>query len=100
MEGFSYDFFILAFTGASFYSIYCLIGYFTEISGTGTVVLGDLLFALLTSLVLLVEMYQFHIYPAGRNKMSLQAVATAIILWAFVIINIALVEVWKVIPRS
>lgn len=91
MEGYSLNYFVLAFCGSAWYCMYSCIGFFTPIEGSGTVVLGDLIFAIENIVMMIFQAYQFYIYPRGKNHLSGSTVIICILIWIFVICNIFLI---------
>ena len=59
-----------------------------------------MVFALLTSVFVFIEMGQFWIYPAGKNVISGKTIIISVVMWVFIGANIFLVEIWQVIPRT
>ena len=57
--------------GYAFYGIYTTIGYFTDIQGAGTVLLGDLLFVYHAIPLVILMAVQCWYYPKGKNKISI-----------------------------
>ncbi len=63
VEGFSLDYLILNICGYTFYGIYSTIGFFTDIKGAGTVLLGDLIFVYHAIPMVIILAIQCVIYP-------------------------------------
>jgi cystinosin len=80
----SLDFLVLNICGFVFYAIYSTIGFFTDIKGAGTVVLGDLIFAYHALVMVLIWLVQAVIYPKGKNRLSRRTLIICIGLWGFV----------------
>ena len=100
MQGYNYDYYIMAVNGTIFYLIYCMLGFFTNIKGAGTVLLGDLLWTVFNACFLIIQMVQFCIYPTGNNRITARSVIPSIFLWALVISNILFVELFGVIQPT
>ncbi len=65
VEGFSLDYLILNISGYIFYVIYSNVGYFTDLKGAGTVVIGDLIFVYHALLMVAIQIIQCLIYPVS-----------------------------------
>ena len=62
VEGFSLDYLVLNITGYTFYTIYSSVGYFTDITGAGTVVIADLFFVYHAGVMTIIQIIQCCIY--------------------------------------
>jgi len=94
VEGFSLDYLIFNITGYTLYTIYSSIGYFTDIQGAGTVVIGDLIFVYHSVLMIIIQSIQCLIYEViscltqhGKNKISKQTIVIVITIWLIIIIE-------------
>jgi hypothetical protein len=63
VEGFSMNYLTLNITGYSLYTIYLSAGYFTHLSGAGTVVIADIIFVYHAMFFIIVHSIQAVIYP-------------------------------------
>lgn len=63
VEGYSYNYFVMNFSGYLLYTLYMSIGYFTTIKGAGTVVIADLLFVYHAMFMMILYSIQFLMYP-------------------------------------
>ena len=70
----SLDFLALNICGFAFYAIYSSIGFFTTLTGAGTVVLADIVFAYHALIMVLIWLCQTFIYPHGKNTLSKKAI--------------------------
>lgn len=94
MEGMSVDFYLLALNANIFYAIYSVAGYL-HYPGTGTVLLGDMLYPCCTLLLAVVEGLQFLYYPSGVNVVARKTLLFTLACWIFIIFNLLFTEVFS-----
>ena len=73
--------------GYILYGIYSTVGYFTTISGAGTVVLADIIFVYHAITMVIIQTIQACIYPRGKNRISGYTIALCISIWIFVLVE-------------
>ena len=86
VEGYELNYLVMNISGYTFYGIYSTIGFFTNISGAGTVVIADLIFVYHAILMVIILTGQVFYYPHGKNRVSGYAIILCVVLWMAVII--------------
>lgn len=71
--------------GYTLYGIYSTIGYFTSISGAGTVVFADIFFVYHAIAMVIIQSLQVLYYPRGKNRVSGYTIILCVSIWIFVI---------------
>ena len=85
VEGFELNYLAMNISGYIFYGIYSTVGYFTDISGAGTVVIADLIFVYHALLMVTILTFQVLYYPHGKNRVSGYTIIICTVLWIAII---------------
>lgn len=89
VKGININFIVLNLTGFICLSVYCTVGYLdlNHYYGIGNIHIEDIAFAYHATILTLVVVVQYFIYPVGNNKLTKGYLVILLIIWTIIPIS-------------